>query len=63
MGRPRTVGAHRAGHIRPDNAVSRRLVAQYGFVEVGEQWDDDDGLETIFDVHADRSVTRAIRTD
>jgi hypothetical protein len=26
------------------------LVAQYGFVEVGEQEDDEDGLERIYDV-------------
>jgi [ribosomal protein S5]-alanine N-acetyltransferase len=38
--------------ISPDNTTSRHLVAQYGFVEVGEQWDDDDGLETIFEVEA-----------
>ena len=38
--------------IRPDNIASRRLVSQYGFVEVGEQWDDDDGLETIYEVGA-----------
>jgi len=38
--------------IRPDNLGSRLLVAQYGFVEVGEQWDDEDGLETIFEVDA-----------
>ena len=38
--------------IRPDNAPSRRLVAQYGFVEVGEQWDDEDGLETAYEVSA-----------
>jgi len=38
--------------IRPDNLASRLLVAQYGFVEVGEQWDDEDGLETIFEVSA-----------
>lgn len=38
--------------IRPDNTPSRALVAQYGFVEVGEQWDDEDGLETIFEVDA-----------
>jgi RimJ/RimL family protein N-acetyltransferase len=36
--------------IRPDNAASRMLVLQYGFVEVGEQWDDEDGLETIFEL-------------
>jgi ribosomal-protein-alanine N-acetyltransferase len=35
--------------ISPDNTASRSLVAQYGFVEVGEQWDDDDGLEIIFE--------------
>ncbi|MEP7765592.1 GNAT family N-acetyltransferase [Sanguibacter sp. 25GB23B1] len=42
--------------IKPDNAPSRALVAQYGFVEVGEQWDDEDGLETIFEVAAERSA-------
>lgn len=36
--------------ISPDNEASRNLVLQYGFVEVGEQWDDEDGLETIFEV-------------
>lgn len=35
--------------------ASRRLVAQYGFFEVGEQWDDEDGLETIFQVDANPS--------
>lgn len=39
--------------IRPDNAPSRNLVMQYGFAEVGEQWDDEDGLETIFEVNAE----------
>ena len=38
--------------ISPDNTASRRLIDQYGFVEVGEQWDDDDGLEIIFEVDA-----------
>jgi RimJ/RimL family protein N-acetyltransferase len=38
--------------ISPDNTASRALVLQYGFVEVGEQWDDEDGLETIFEVDA-----------
>ncbi|WP_229053916.1 GNAT family N-acetyltransferase [Aeromicrobium sp. Leaf350] len=36
--------------ISPENLPSRRLVAQYGLVEVGEQWDDEDGLETIFEL-------------
>jgi len=35
--------------ISPANAASRALVAKYGFAEVGEQWDDVDGLETIFE--------------
>ena len=43
--------------ITPDNAASRALVAQYGFVEVGEQWDDEDGLETIFEVPAGRTAS------
>jgi RimJ/RimL family protein N-acetyltransferase len=38
--------------IGPDNLASRALVSQYGFVEVGEQWDDEDGLEIIFEVAA-----------
>jgi len=36
--------------ISPANQASRDLVLQYGFDEVGEQWDDEDGLETIFEV-------------
>ncbi len=38
--------------IRPDNLASQALVAQYGFVEVGEQWDEEDGLEIVFEVGA-----------
>lgn len=34
------------------NTASRRLIEQYGFAVVGEQWDDEDGLETIFEVAA-----------
>jgi RimJ/RimL family protein N-acetyltransferase len=36
--------------IRPDNEASRRLAAQYGFRRVGEQWDDEDGLEIVYEV-------------
>jgi len=39
--------------ISPDNVASSRLAAQYGFVEVGKQWDDEDGLEIIYEVAAD----------
>ncbi|MBA4609004.1 GNAT family N-acetyltransferase [Aeromicrobium sp. Marseille-Q0843] len=35
--------------VTPDNLASRALLDQYGFREVGEQWDDVDGLETIFE--------------
>nr|WP_231713157.1 GNAT family N-acetyltransferase [Arthrobacter sp. zg-Y769] len=38
--------------ISPDNAPSRRLVEQYGFVANGDQWDDEDGLEIIYEVPA-----------
>lgn len=39
--------------ISPDNTPSYRLASQYGFVEVGEQWDDEDGLEIIYEIPAD----------
>jgi RimJ/RimL family protein N-acetyltransferase len=38
--------------VRPDNEPSLRLIAQYGFIAVGEQWDDEDGLEIVFEVPA-----------
>jgi len=41
--------------ISPDNTASYGLAAQYGFVRVGEQWDDEDGLEIIYEVPANRS--------
>jgi RimJ/RimL family protein N-acetyltransferase len=36
--------------IGPANRASSELVTQYGFAEVGEQDDDEDGLETIYEV-------------
>lgn len=36
--------------VSPQNAASRALVASFGLVEVGEQWDDEDGLETVFEL-------------
>jgi RimJ/RimL family protein N-acetyltransferase len=36
----------------PDNHASRSLLDGYGFSEVGEQWDDEDGLEIILEVPA-----------
>jgi RimJ/RimL family protein N-acetyltransferase len=40
--------------ISPDNVASYQLVSQYGFTETGEQWDDEDGLEIIYEVDARR---------
>jgi RimJ/RimL family protein N-acetyltransferase len=36
--------------IRPDNVASYRLAAQFGFAKVGEQWDDEDGLEYVYEI-------------
>ena len=38
--------------ISPENVASRALVAGYGFREVGEQWDEEDGLELILEMAA-----------
>jgi ribosomal-protein-alanine N-acetyltransferase len=38
--------------VSSDNVASRSLISQYGFVEVGEQWDEEDGLEILFEVSA-----------
>ncbi|MGI8762058.1 MAG: GNAT family N-acetyltransferase [Jatrophihabitantaceae bacterium] len=51
--RERDVGTVRAT-VSPDNIASRRLILQYGFTEIGEQWDDEDGLEIIYEVAANR---------
>jgi RimJ/RimL family protein N-acetyltransferase len=40
--------------VRPDNAPSRNLVTSLGFTEVGSQWDDEDGEETLFECAAGR---------
>jgi RimJ/RimL family protein N-acetyltransferase len=55
---------HRAAHepnvrtvrvtISPDNEPSYRLATQYGFTEVGEQWDEEDGREIIYELNPDR---------
>ena len=38
--------------VSPDNMPSRALIGQYGFCEVGEQWDNEDGLEIILELAA-----------
>jgi RimJ/RimL family protein N-acetyltransferase len=40
--------------IRPDNVASYQLASQYGFVKVGEQWDDEDGLEIVYEIEVQR---------
>jgi ribosomal-protein-alanine N-acetyltransferase len=35
--------------VSPDNAPSLNLIASYGFVQVGEQWDERDGRELVFE--------------
>ena len=36
--------------VSPDNHASLGLIGQLPFVEVGEQWDEEDGLETIYEL-------------
>ncbi|WP_305783332.1 GNAT family N-acetyltransferase [Symbioplanes lichenis] len=36
--------------ISPDNAASLATVAPFGFERVGEQWDEEDGLETLYEL-------------
>lgn len=41
--------------MSPDNVASLATIAGFGFIHVGEQWDEEDGLELIFEVPANRS--------
>ncbi|MBA8826303.1 RimJ/RimL family protein N-acetyltransferase [Saccharopolyspora lacisalsi] len=36
--------------ISPDNVASLATISGFGFAEVGEQWDEEDGLELAFEV-------------
>ena len=38
--------------ISPDNTASYALASQYGFTKAGEQWDEEDGLEIIYETAA-----------
>ncbi|AJC61817.1 hypothetical protein GZL_09299 [Streptomyces sp. 769] len=40
--------------ISPDNVASLATISGFGFVEVGEQWDEEDGPELVFEVPARR---------
>ncbi len=35
--------------ISPDNVASLTLARSFGFVQVGDQWDEEDGLELVFE--------------
>ncbi|MEV4566201.1 GNAT family N-acetyltransferase [Nonomuraea sp. NPDC049419] len=39
--------------ISPDNTASLATIAGFGFAQVGEQWDEVDGLELVFEVPLD----------
>jgi len=41
--------------ISPDNLASYRLASQYGFVEIGRQWDEEYGLGIVYEVAAGQS--------
>ncbi len=45
---PRGVRRVRAA-VSPDNAASLAVLAHFGFEEVGDQWDDEDGRELLFE--------------
>ena len=40
--------------VAPDNDPSLAIVRKLGFVESGEQWDDEDGLELVFELKGPR---------
>jgi [ribosomal protein S5]-alanine N-acetyltransferase len=42
---------HFIASVSPDNAPSLAIVRKLGFVRTGEQWDDEDGLEHVFELH------------
>ncbi|BCJ49189.1 hypothetical protein Asp14428_06640 [Actinoplanes sp. NBRC 14428] len=35
--------------IRPDNTASLATIAGFGFEKIGEQWDEEDGLEIVYE--------------
>jgi RimJ/RimL family protein N-acetyltransferase len=41
--------------VSPDNVASRTLIEEFGLVENGEQWDEEDGLELIYEIRVDET--------
>ena len=49
----RVHGIHRfRASVSPDNARSLNLIGKLGFVQIGDQWDEEDGLELVFELEA-----------
>ena len=44
--------------ISPDNVASLATIEPFGFEQAGEQWDDEDGLELLFERRVDRPLER-----
>ena len=44
-------GVHRfRASVAPDNERSLNLIGKLGFQQTGEQWDEEDGLELVFEL-------------
>jgi hypothetical protein len=41
---------HFIASVSPDNEPSLVLIRKLGFVQTGDQWDDEDGLELVFEL-------------
>jgi RimJ/RimL family protein N-acetyltransferase len=39
--------------IGPENVASARLALSFGFRKINEQWDDEDGLEFVYEIHTE----------
>lgn len=42
---------HFRASVSPDNARSLNLIGKLGFAQTGDQWDEEDGLELVFELH------------
>jgi ribosomal-protein-alanine N-acetyltransferase len=40
--------------VSPDNQPSLNLIDQFGFEKTGEQWDEEDGLEWVFELNVEQ---------
>ncbi|WP_338120147.1 GNAT family N-acetyltransferase [Streptomyces agglomeratus] len=43
--------------VRPDNVASLATLAGFGFTATGELWDEEDGMETLYEVPASRFLS------